>query len=76
MNPDSNEARPPLRQQRSNASLPASNTPTRRLSMLDASTKNQKSFAEGKILTGITDGVGIVTFNNPEKRNAMSIEMW
>ncbi|MGA7717919.1 MAG: enoyl-CoA hydratase [Bradyrhizobium sp.] len=44
--------------------------------MLDASTKNQKSFAEGKILKGVTDGVGIVTFNNPEKRNAMSIEMW
>ena len=44
--------------------------------MLDASTKNQKSFAEGKILKGVADGVGIVTFNNPEKRNAMSIEMW
>jgi enoyl-CoA hydratase/carnithine racemase len=24
----------------------------------------------------VTDGIGIVTFNNPEKRNAMSIEMW
>jgi len=37
---------------------------------------NQKSFADGKILKSVTDGVGIVTFNNPEKRNAMSIEMW
>jgi enoyl-CoA hydratase/carnithine racemase len=35
-----------------------------------------KSFADGKILQSITDGVGIVTFNNPEKRNAMSLEMW
>ena len=44
--------------------------------MLDVPATNQKSFAEGKILKSVTDGVGIVTFNNPEKRNAMSIEMW
>ena len=44
--------------------------------MLDISAKNQKSFAEGKILKSVIEGVGIVTFNNPEKRNAMSIEMW
>ena len=44
--------------------------------MLDVPAQNQKSFAEGKILKSVTDGVGIVTFNNPEKRNAMSIEMW
>ena len=24
----------------------------------------------------ISDGVGIITFNNPEKRNAMSLDMW
>lgn len=36
----------------------------------------ENSFAEGKILTRITDGVGIITFNNPEKRNAMSLDMW
>jgi enoyl-CoA hydratase/carnithine racemase len=47
-----------------------------RLSMLDVATTDQKSFADGKILKKITDGVGIVTFNNPEKRNAMSLEMW
>ena len=23
-----------------------------------------------------TDGVGVITFNNPEKRNAMSLDMW
>ena len=44
--------------------------------MLDVPAQNQKSFADGKILKSITDGVGIITFNNPEKRNAMSIEMW
>ncbi len=44
--------------------------------MLDVPVPDQKSFADGKILKKITDGVGIVTFNNPEKRNAMSLEMW
>jgi enoyl-CoA hydratase len=44
--------------------------------MLDVPAKDQKSFADGKILKEVIDGVGIVTFNNPEKRNAMSIEMW
>src|SRR5438552_10482922 len=36
----------------------------------------EKSFADGKILQRSADGVGIVTFNNPEKRNAMSLDMW
>jgi enoyl-CoA hydratase/carnithine racemase len=44
--------------------------------MLDVPNKPEKSFADGKILRGIVDGVGIVTFNNPEKRNAMSLDMW
>jgi len=44
--------------------------------MLDVPTSDQKSFADGKILKDVSDGVGIVTFNNPQKRNAMSIEMW
>ncbi|MET0542549.1 MAG: enoyl-CoA hydratase [Variovorax sp.] len=29
-----------------------------------------------KILTEVADGVGWITFNNPERRNAMSLEMW
>ncbi|MBH5367539.1 enoyl-CoA hydratase [Bradyrhizobium glycinis] len=33
-------------------------------------------YADGKILTHATDGVGVITFNNPDKRNAMSLEMW
>src|SRR6266704_2696741 len=36
----------------------------------------EKSFADGKILQKVADGVGVITFNNPEKRNAMSLEMW
>ncbi|TPQ31808.1 enoyl-CoA hydratase [Bradyrhizobium guangdongense] len=37
---------------------------------------NETSFADGKILKAVSDGVGTVTFNNPDKRNAMSLEMW
>jgi enoyl-CoA hydratase/carnithine racemase len=39
-------------------------------------TSTEKSYADGKILEGLADGVGIITFNNPEKRNAMSLDMW
>jgi enoyl-CoA hydratase len=34
------------------------------------------AYADGKILQHVTDGVGVITFNNPDKRNAMSLEMW
>jgi enoyl-CoA hydratase len=43
--------------------------------MLDIS-RNQTAYADGKILKSITEGVGVITFNNPDKRNAMSLEMW
>ena len=33
-------------------------------------------YASGKMLAEIDSGIGLITFNNPEKRNAMSIEMW
>ncbi|UWU94997.1 enoyl-CoA hydratase [Bradyrhizobium sp. CB1015] len=33
-------------------------------------------YADGRILTHTADGVGVITFNNPDKRNAMSLEMW
>ncbi len=36
----------------------------------------QMQFASGKMLAQVTDGVGLITFNQPEKRNAMSVEMW
>src|SRR3977135_1932497 len=44
--------------------------------MLDVPKITEKSYAEGKILQSVTDGVGVITFNNPEKRNAMSLDMW
>ena len=44
--------------------------------MLDVPKKSEKSYADGKILQSVTDGVGVITFNNPEKRNAMSLDMW
>ena len=33
-------------------------------------------YAGGKMLAAIDDGVGLITFNQPEKRNAISLEMW
>jgi enoyl-CoA hydratase len=33
-------------------------------------------YADGKMLAEVADGVGLVTFNQPEKRNAMSVGMW
>ena len=44
--------------------------------MLDVPKTTDKSHANGKILQSVTDGVGVITFNNPEKRNAMSLDMW
>ena len=33
-------------------------------------------YAAGKVLATVADGVGTITFNQPEKRNAMSVDMW
>ena len=33
-------------------------------------------YAAGKMLAAVAEGVGRITFNQPEKRNAMSVEMW
>ncbi len=33
-------------------------------------------YASGKMLAAVQDGVGLITFNQPKKRNAMSVEMW
>src|SRR4051812_43791460 len=35
-----------------------------------------REWASGKMLAAVADGGGTVTFNQPEKRNAMSVEMW
>jgi enoyl-CoA hydratase/carnithine racemase len=44
--------------------------------MLDVPKSADKSYADGKILQSAADGVGTITFNNPAKRNAMSLDMW
>ncbi|KYK48449.1 enoyl-CoA hydratase [Bradyrhizobium liaoningense] len=44
--------------------------------MPDISSTTGTPYADGKILKHSADGVGVVTFNNPDKRNAMSLEMW
>lgn len=37
---------------------------------------SSREFSGGKMLASIDGGVGTVTFNQPEKRNAMSVGMW
>ncbi|QQO20849.1 enoyl-CoA hydratase/isomerase family protein [Bradyrhizobium diazoefficiens] len=44
--------------------------------MPDTSSTIENSYADGKILKHAAGGVGVITFNNPDKRNAMSLEMW
>src|SRR5437762_6959575 len=44
--------------------------------MLNVLKATDKSFAEGKIVQSVSKGVGVITFNNPAKRNAMSLDMW
>ena len=34
-----------------------------------------RSYADGKLLLSITDGIAVLTFNNPEKLNAISAEI-
>lgn len=41
-----------------------------------AANQTATHYADGKILQSVSDGIGILTFNNPDKRNAMSVEMW
>ncbi len=43
---------------------------------MDSPGAEQRQYAGGKMLAAVRDGVGVVTFNQPEKRNAISIEMW
>jgi enoyl-CoA hydratase/carnithine racemase len=46
--------------------------------MVEAITNRVAStaYADGKMLSAKDDGVGLITFNQPAKRNAMSVEMW
>jgi len=34
------------------------------------------SFADGRILAGRIDNIGVLLFNYPERRNAINVEMW
>ncbi len=43
---------------------------------MDHSISATGQHASGKMLAAVQDGVGLITFNQPEKRNAMSVEMW
>ena len=36
----------------------------------------QTAHAEGRLLTEAANGIGTITFNNPDKHNAMSGDMW
>ena len=40
------------------------------------STETSTKTSTDKILSHVEDGVGHIVFNNPEKRNAVSLEMW
>ncbi|MCS3728018.1 enoyl-CoA hydratase [Bradyrhizobium betae] len=44
--------------------------------MSDIFSTTETQYADGKILKHAAGGVGVITFNNPDKRNAMSLEMW
>jgi len=41
-----------------------------------AGTAPLREYADGKMLAAKDGGIGFITFNQPEKRNAMSVEMW
>src|ERR1700684_1632847 len=59
-------------------SIPLASKPSckKGVSMPDFAQKADQAYADGKIWLSSSDGIGLITFNNPEKRNAMSLEMW
>src|SRR5882757_5814767 len=68
---------PQLLRNRTDASIKSHQNPLMKAhAMLDVPNKSEKSYANGKILQNVSDGIGVITFNNPEKRNAMSLDMW
>jgi enoyl-CoA hydratase len=66
----------PLLNLTGSASVRAQSTAESLWPMLDVHQNNKKSLADGKLLTSVSERVGVITFNNPEKRNAMSLDMW
>lgn len=43
---------------------------------MDQVAVGEQAYSGGKMLASVSEGVGRITFNQPEKRNAMSVEMW
>ncbi|MBV9897949.1 MAG: enoyl-CoA hydratase/isomerase family protein [Chloroflexi bacterium] len=41
-----------------------------------ASDSSAREYAGGKMLSARREGIGIVTFNQPQKHNAVSVDMW
>src|SRR4051794_11794839 len=73
------KARRTLRGHSGNAEIPCTfhRSPCGKLlAMLDTPSPTSKPYADGKILQHVSGGIGSITFNNPDKRNAMSLEMW
>ena len=59
------------------SSLPESSTRTKDLDPCWTSPRQAKNpTPTARSCKRVEDGVGVITFNNPEKRNAMSLEMW
>jgi len=56
--------------------LPASAEAPPKTERMSELAHNDTPFATGKILQTVMDGIGVITFNNPEKHNAISLEMW
>lgn len=43
---------------------------------MDYASGQVTEYASGKLLASVSDGVGLLTFNQPERRNAISVAMW
>jgi enoyl-CoA hydratase/carnithine racemase len=44
--------------------------------MFNSAERDIVPLADGKLLQRVADGIGTITFNNIEKHNAMSLDMW
>ena len=38
--------------------------------------ENERTWADGKMLSEQQGAVGVITFNHPERLNAVTMEMW
>jgi enoyl-CoA hydratase/carnithine racemase len=70
------QASSPAAVDRGDAAAAHCTLPTSERAMPEISSTIETPYADGKIIKYSADGVGVITFNNPDKRNAMSLEMW